>query len=375
MLETKRVPADVNPVWQSTFSLNNLEETDHLEFQVYDFGMLEQQHSMGLGPKRLGRCILRVGESGFVGFLDLIPDSAVSSPSCGNPVLHITARFALLQGDLPPVGTIAGVSAHLQSLLGGVGASGSSGSQDLLAPRVADPLPPQIVELKATTAQALQPSALLPSAPVEPDLPLPPKDVPVQVGESGSRGVGESRPHRRSVDSLSEEDESGETEERPQPQVVGESGGVGVSHSSLGKDSYGMANFPLKEGKSSVFYIDEDIFFWQPVNLQMDKIMQLSVQTNKAPFPAQPYRGYNILGAAFDVLADNYADWSKWPGVDHTLFPENLPQVKAAMARLAAAKTHPHCCRGVGVCLRFLEACEVLDKRSQVKNETGSNSH
>ena len=76
-------------------------------------------------------------------------------------------------------------------------------------------------------------------------------------------------------------------------------------------------------------------------------------------------RGYAILGAGFDVAADKYDGWTLWPGVPDNVFPPCLGDVSAAMKNLyMKGKDHPHACRGVGVCVRFLEACEVLNESS-----------
>ena len=38
ILETKRVPADINPIWNNSFTLNGVEEHDMVEILVVDHG-------------------------------------------------------------------------------------------------------------------------------------------------------------------------------------------------------------------------------------------------------------------------------------------------------------------------------------------------
>ena len=76
-------------------------------------------------------------------------------------------------------------------------------------------------------------------------------------------------------------------------------------------------------------------------------------------------RGYTCLGAGFDVENDVYDGWNHWPGVASTAFPDTWPQVAMNMKALwAQGKDSPYACRGVGVCVRFLEACEAYSKSS-----------
>ena len=77
----------------------------------------------------------------------------------------------------------------------------------------------------------------------------------------------------------------------------------------------------------------------------------------------EPLRGYAVLGAGFDIDADKYASWNHWPNIAKEVFPPYTPQVAACMKNLYMNNSSPHVCRGVGVLVRFLEACEALPGR------------
>ena len=75
-------------------------------------------------------------------------------------------------------------------------------------------------------------------------------------------------------------------------------------------------------------------------------------------------RGYNVLGAGFDIENNQYAAWNHWPNITAKAFPSITPQVASSLRNLLAqGADHPQMCRGVGVLVRFLEACEALKGR------------
>ena len=79
----------------------------------------------------------------------------------------------------------------------------------------------------------------------------------------------------------------------------------------------------------------------------------------------EPYRGYNVLGAGFDIEAGKYDGWCHWPGAPSGVFPESLKEVASVVRSLQANRDHPHWCRGVGVLVRFVEACEARSALSR----------
>ena len=115
-------------------------------------------------------------------------------------------------------------------------------------------------------------------------------------------------------------------------------------------------------GKNSIFYIDEEVFCWEKQSVMADKMAELSNKVSKAPFPCLPYRGYNVLGAGFDLEADNYSGWGLWPGGPARAFGSHqLPGIKKGLKKIwDAGPDHQHFCRGVGVLLKFLEHYEAL---------------
>ena len=107
------MPADINPIWNDNFSIHNIGIDDVVEFTVMDYGVLAQSHVGGFGPMKVARCILKVGESGFEGWLEMTGEIAMAGATFGEPVLYVRARFALLQGSLPPLGLVTGVTEML----------------------------------------------------------------------------------------------------------------------------------------------------------------------------------------------------------------------------------------------------------------------
>ena len=93
-----------------------------------------------------------------------------------------------------------------------------------------------------------------------------------------------------------------------------------------------------------------------------EKMAELSKKVSKAPFPCLPYRGYNVLGAGFDLEAGNYSGWGLWPGGPARAFGSHqLPGIKKGLKKIwDAGPDHQHFCRGVGVLLKFLEHYEAL---------------
>ena len=127
-------------MWNHSFTINGLYESDRLELRIIAYGIFEQQHIGGLGPKRVAYALLRVGESGFEGWLDMRADPPLTSTICGNPLVHVTARFAELQGLLPPIGTVSGIAEVLAAI-----SSGSAAGVEVLG--------------SVSAGQALQPTA------------------------------------------------------------------------------------------------------------------------------------------------------------------------------------------------------------------------
>ena len=75
-------------------------------------------------------------------------------------------------------------------------------------------------------------------------------------------------------------------------------------------------------------------------------------------------RGYNVLGAGFDIENNKYAAWNHWPNVDANVFPDITATVASSLKNLIAqGAEHPQMCKGVEVLGRFLEACEALKGR------------
>jgi hypothetical protein len=112
-----------------------------------------------------------------------------------------------------------------------------------------------------------------------------------------------------------------------------------------------------------VFFIDPEVFAFAPLNLVAEKLAQKSNDNqDKSPFPAVPYRGYNVLGAGFNLLEDQFADWCQWdtsPDLDPAVWPANAEQVLSALRRILQDPNHPHWSRGVGVLVKFLQACQA----------------
>ena len=68
-----------------------------------------------------------------------------------------------------------------------------------------------------------------------------------------------------------------------------------------------------------------------------DKMAELSNKVSKAPFPCLPYRGYNVLGACFDLEVDNYSGWCVWPGGPERAFETHqLPGIKKGLRTVIA---------------------------------------
>ena len=122
---TKHVPADINPIWNTSFSIRGVSEVDRLEFVCIDHGVLTETHTFGLGPKRVARGVCKISDGSFTGWIDFEDSTPVASTTAGSPLLHISVRFAEVQGELPPLGVVESLTMiHEQQLA----ASGSSGS-------------------------------------------------------------------------------------------------------------------------------------------------------------------------------------------------------------------------------------------------------
>ena len=118
---TKHVPADINPIWNTSFSIRGVSEVDVLEFVCTDYGVFNETHTFGLGPKRVARGVCKIADGSFAGWIDSTP---VASTTAGSPLLHISVRLAEVQGELPPLGVIESLTMIHDQLA----ASGSSGS-------------------------------------------------------------------------------------------------------------------------------------------------------------------------------------------------------------------------------------------------------
>ena len=55
VLETKKVAADINPVWNDNFAIHNIGIDDVVEFTVKDYGVLAQSHVGGLWANEGGQ--------------------------------------------------------------------------------------------------------------------------------------------------------------------------------------------------------------------------------------------------------------------------------------------------------------------------------
>ena len=91
---TKHVPADINPIWDTSFSIRGVSEVDRLEFVCIDHGVLTESHSFGLGPQRVARGVFKIADGSFAGWIDL-DSTPVASTTAGS--LCCTSRFALLR--------------------------------------------------------------------------------------------------------------------------------------------------------------------------------------------------------------------------------------------------------------------------------------
>ena len=269
----------MNPIWNSSFTLNGVEEDDMVEVIVTDYGLLAAEHVGGLGPRRVGRCVVKVEESGFVGWKNL--DNGPECPNAGCAVLHVTARFAKLQGALPPVGLVPAVA----DLLGSSASSGGSGG--------------------AGSSWQEQQAFLTPSAPAPMQAPVP---APVQVGESGGSeddvspldAAGERRKTgplfplvgpARHLTSIAEETE--QFGEDLRAGEVGESGGgnttppIPVVASTVAKEP--TQPLGMLTNQSSRFFIDESVFTFSRLESMQEMLQRISMSPNKHPFPTDRF--------------------------------------------------------------------------------------
>ena len=70
IMVTKHVPADINPIWNTSFSIRGVSEVDRLEFVCIDHGVLTETHTFGLGPKRVARGVCKISDGSFTGWID-----------------------------------------------------------------------------------------------------------------------------------------------------------------------------------------------------------------------------------------------------------------------------------------------------------------
>ena len=253
---------------------------------------------------KVARCILKVGESGFEGWLEMKSEIVLPGGSFGDPVLHVKARYALLQGALPPLGLVAGVSnvfgitaPDLSASASGVHweSSGSLGSSG--------------VEAKAR--QALSPSAPPAESPQEVAQDLvtcdpgkqeqvsepPPEPVVDDISPLDAWG---ERIHRRTKLDVCpkcpgrrlEVIEEFEEEVRQQPEgqqpEVGVLGGstLNLTESNVFKTE--LTELEVEYNWSSIFYIPPEVFTFAPLETQDKRMQQISKLPNKHPFPAEP---------------------------------------------------------------------------------------
>ena len=100
---TKHVTRDVNPIWKSMVMLQEVEDTDMIQFLVKDVGVFQDAHLGCIGPKLLASGAMKVGN--FQGFLPLEPAKEI--PGQGWPILEISMRHSEAPSplsELPSVG-------------------------------------------------------------------------------------------------------------------------------------------------------------------------------------------------------------------------------------------------------------------------------
>ena len=82
-----------------------------------DYGLLTEQHSLGLGPKQVAQAARKISDGAFNGWIDLSDSTPLASTTAGMPLLSISVRLAEIQGELPPIGVIEGVASRFRAAL------------------------------------------------------------------------------------------------------------------------------------------------------------------------------------------------------------------------------------------------------------------
>ena len=333
MLETKRVPADVNPVWHNSFSIHSLNENDTIEFHVMDYGVLENNHVGGLGPKCVGRTSWQVGGSGCEGWLEMIMPAPMP-PYCGSPMLFLTIRPARIEGMLPAIGTVSGIANQLLAAAG----MGPDAAQAMALEAKAPTLmltdaPAPVQEEAASGSGGVGEQRGVEEAKEEKaasgsrgDRPISSESVDTAAsGCSGSSGgvdvhpldaIGERvlRRHLRqggvlrpgALEQIMEEEAEisprisprGPSSEEGDPvEESGSRGDPGVAPSRVFKES--RSQVAPGYNKASIFYISEHMFTWEKLGVQVEKMVEISKSECKHPFPEDLWYKPNAVALAF----------------------------------------------------------------------------
>lgn len=182
--QTKSTSREVNPIWNSTMTLVDLQESDRLHVVLKDTGMFRESYLGGaIGPRVLASTSLGVGDD-FEGFLELTPEAAI--PNNGRPVLQVSVRFKRLQVgqnmvgqlrdffDAPPEIDSPGVSMDSQAMQLHASAPPMSMMQDAQQSLVEEsqqvPLVEESLVQESLVQDAKQKSLVEESTPVPPDI-------------------------------------------------------------------------------------------------------------------------------------------------------------------------------------------------------------
>ena len=107
--------------------------------------------------------------------------------------------------------------------------------------------------------------------------------------------------------------------------------------------------------RSSPFYVDCDMVSdLCPINMCLEKILEMQVRQVKFPFGAVPCRNYNCLAFGMEMFSGTYH--TTWGPIVDARMPADLDEVHAQLAKIDSQ--HHLWCSGVLVLKGFLECIQ-----------------
>ena len=110
-------------------------------------------------------------------------------------------------------------------------------------------------------------------------------------------------------------------------------------------------------GTSSPFMIDEAVFALCPLNLCVERVLDMQQKGVRFPFPAALGRNYNAVGFGYDRAVRAYA--TTWKHFDERYMPEDIDHVLLELTKLSEQREHPAWCSGVQVVQGFLRTVKA----------------